>query len=398
VCMKRTRVKDESSVPASLGNWAYHIQDCIGGSQILTGNVYQAGQYYKLSFQRITDELLPKSDFRTRYCHHVRWKWHGGPFSQVMGDRKADVSWNERHNLVAPPHPYLNALASETWSPSEFWGDMNAFNARAFNAMKPSLEGDVSLTNFLLELKDFKHISRLFSKINDISKRLSEGHLTWAFAIKPLISDLSAIWSNLINYEEKLRDFLERAKLPQKRYYSEDVDLDDVNPSWTDADGYYEYRWRQKGKLTRVATMSYTYELAEIKSEIMRLKALRAMLGLRLTPSVIWNAIPFSFVVDWVVNLGKFLESREDDLLEPDVTISDYSLSCKVVLAGWYDERLPDVCNVQSLITNGSLASFNIKYYRRIRCLPETEGVPLTLSLPSSNQLVLAASLINVAR
>lgn len=40
-------------------------------------------------------------------------------------------------------------------------------------------------------------------------------------------------------------------------------------------------------------------------------------LGLNLSPTVIWNAIPYSFVVDWFANVGDCLKQYDSNWLSP---------------------------------------------------------------------------------
>jgi hypothetical protein len=214
-----------------------------------------------------------------------------------------------------------------------------------------------------------------------------------------MLSDVPAIYNGLLNYEKIIKDFLDRSKIPQKRYYSETTDLTDEDPAWAwYQTNYYWGRVRTKGKLIKTATMSYSYDVDYVNDLHHKLLALRAILGLRGTASVVWEAIPFSFVVDWIVNVGQFLESREDDLIEPDVFVTDYSVSVKVSSFERLDFRLPEVCNRYVNYEQEDVAQSTVSFYWRKRTLPNTSGIPLSLSLPSSNQLMLAASLINVAR
>jgi hypothetical protein len=55
--------------------------------------------------------------------------------------------------------------------------------------------------------------------------------------------------------------------------------------------------------------------------------ALLDVLGVNLNPSVIWNALPWSFVVDWVIRVSKWLNQFQTRNLEPTTYIHQYCWS-----------------------------------------------------------------------
>ena len=80
----------------------------------------------------------------------------------------------------------------------------------AYATMQPRFEGEISMINFIVELKDFKSLAKFLlnkplrklsnmfrrwkyksiAKKFDLSKPLAEAHLTNEFALKPLLSDI----------------------------------------------------------------------------------------------------------------------------------------------------------------------------------------------------------------
>jgi hypothetical protein len=61
------------------------------------------------------------------------------------------------------------------------------------------------------------------------------------------------------------------------------------------------------------ATMRYTYTLPMLAKAEEQVKVRLDNLGVRLDPSIIWNAIPFSFLIDWVIDVSAFLRSFARD-------------------------------------------------------------------------------------
>jgi hypothetical protein len=394
----RCRDGSKTLAEAVIGIWQ---QKRYSDNFTVASNLYQGATSKRHNI--IYDELLPRADISTRFCHHKKCLELFSQATVQEHDTSYPVHWHDWREMnwvgsIAISN-FVNAgflvLSHIDANFLDYVGDNDgSFNSRAWQAMKPELEGDVSLTNFLLELTDIKHIKRFFAPSSDLLKKISEGHLTWSFGIKPLINDLAEIYNSLYNYEKRIRDFLKRRNTDQRRYYSETVPETETSPhlNWNIRD----FRGYSKTKVVRTATMTYQYDLEDIVSLLDQLQALRDILGLRLTPSVIWEAIPFSFVVDWFLNVGEFLKSRENAILEPTVFIIDYSISYKLQFDGEIDYYYTPkgngpVKNMNVYILKGSI-------YKRRKCLPDTDGSPLSLSLLSSNQLALAASLFNVRR
>jgi hypothetical protein len=116
--------------------------------------------------------------------------------------------------------------------------------------------------------------------------------------------------------------------------------------------------------------MQYTYTVPEIDSMYAKLKGILDLLGLKVNASVIWEAIPFSFVVDWFVGVDDFLSQFDTDYLEAQVTILDFCYSFKVnesvaylVGAGWSESI--------NRSNRRPCATVDISRYTRRRTLPD---------------------------
>jgi hypothetical protein len=72
------------------------------------------------------------------------------------------------------------------------------------------------------------------------------------------------------------------------------------------------------------ATMRYKYTLPGLDGRLEQIYAYLDTLGVRLDPAIIWNAIPFSFVIDWIVDVSGFLGSFARDNYPIQVTVLDF--------------------------------------------------------------------------
>jgi hypothetical protein len=78
------------------------------------------------------------------------------------------------------------------------------------------------------------------------------------------------------------------------------------------------------------ATIRYSYTLSNWERNNALLGGFLDAVGANLNPAIIWNAIPWTFVLDWVLGVSNFLEQATVHWLEPVCTIDDYCCSVKI--------------------------------------------------------------------
>lgn len=130
----------------------------------------------------------------------------------------------------------------------------------------------------------------------------------------------------------------------------------------------YDYRPRYH------ATIDYTYSLPDYKSFKSMRRTLRGFLdafGVKFDPSIIWNAIPFSFVVDWVVDVGGWLRQFSTNDLGLQVVVHSASHSVKYAQVSQSTARFPVVkpvgfsATLLHYIENIAIADVERTYYER---------------------------------
>lgn len=90
--------------------------------------------------------------------------------------------------------------------------------------------------------------------------------------------------------------------------------------------------WRYTGDLTYgeakvVATMHYRLDLH--KDVDFNIPSFKKYIGFRNNPKLIWNAIPFSFVVDWFLKIGNMLNRLDEDAVPGTLKIFGFTMSMK---------------------------------------------------------------------
>lgn len=115
-----------------------------------------------------------------------------------------------------------------------------------------------------------------------------------------------------------------------------------------------------------------------------------------------WNAIPWTFVVDWVVDIGDLLDkylSRE--LVPAKVTIHDFCVSQKSVCVGEMGMTHTSTYLIKDAAGKAQFNEpaflFSTRQYQRRRVVP-TNAFNLTLEDINLRKISLAASLLTVLR
>lgn len=244
--------------------------------------------------------------------------------------------------------------------------ELDTFRSRALKHMLPIMQAELSLVNSLIELKDFKSLPSTLRRVRDVGvyaygtairlgRKLSEAskgfrlrdlfgrmsrsgadsYLQSQFNILPLISDVCGIHSALTRLEKRINDLVTRAGRHQVKHFgftwNEFTNVSELkqDAQWYAADYQlyppYSYYHIRRNVLYEPSTfhyeLRYNYVFSAYQVEHARLLGLLDSLGVNLNPSIIWNAIPWSFLVDWVAGVSRWLDQFKMPLMEPQINI-----------------------------------------------------------------------------
>lgn len=330
------REKAETSETTFTQNWwwtdNFGVVFSSGVSSIPTVNfrrkiVYQTG--------------IDRSTYRP--CDH-------GDFTQDFYNPEVEVDYLDPAVPLKKGQVCAYPLSSEEILSDAPNPNLADFAQRAFYAMTPSMSVGVQGTNFLLELGEIASLKSTFTGIlsalghptrKGLMDAFSDGNLAYSFGIKPLISDVKQIYEGLISFKERLSNLHSNAGKPQLRHYTEKVSIP-IGTREVIAPPSGQGLWKIScgaHVVTTVATMRYVYYLPELSQAKANLYGLLDTLGLHLNAGVIWEAIPFSFVVDWFFNVGDVLEQFNYQYLETDMKVSSFGVSRKFERQGSYQYR-----------------------------------------------------------
>lgn len=238
-------------------------------------------------------------------------------------------------------------------------------------SMWPRIKAGLLSLNSLYELKDFKKLPSLFRRLSTYSDAVeilrrnwridpvlrkrwtksglravfaregvrlgSEAYLTNEFGIKPLLADITAVNTALLSYKNQLRKLIEEQGQRRTIYYSRPLssmfpesDTSTLVPVTNYYNGIRFYRKVERiQEPTFRCRMDYSYTLPQYSATEYEVRALLDSLGVNLNPQIIWNALPWSFVVDWLVGVNRWLGNTRVNNIEPEVTIYRYCWSLK---------------------------------------------------------------------
>jgi hypothetical protein len=241
---------------------------------------------------------------------------------------------------------------------------LTSLNAGALQAMLPLIRPELSVVNSALELKDFKSLKgtirnisklpqglfrrgRALKNIANILRVAADVYLQKKFNIDPLISDVHGIYRAVANTERRINGLISRAGKLQVSHYKKSLDASNSTtetagpvacgefvheggqaavPSYASAT---HTRFVANDASSFHAQLQYNYHYSAYQLEHARVLALLDAFGVNLNPAIVWNAIPWSFVVDWLVDVGRWLGTQRIGNMDPKINIMQYLWSVR---------------------------------------------------------------------
>lgn len=321
-----------------------------GGGQVFLSKVVNTAGLEECYWHEYEEDLvhISRSDFITLQPNLLDW---AGPFD-------------------------LGKLESFEWLNSpEFATKLRVLDRIALDTMIPQLDAGIDLPVFIGEIlelkvlwKQFKAASSIFGRggygsliesLQQIKKaplrELSSSWLAFIFGWMPFVKDVMRICTGLWNMFEKIDSWADGANERKTLHFEKNLSpLTFKEPAWFtlsdytvefSAENHYEDWWFAKDafKCIRLATEGRRviddpkfHATLEFCYRVPALQSGRnfwiAWLGMcakywrikKFSPAQAWELIPFSFVVDWFLSVGPWLEQFDKDWLDIQVIIYDY--------------------------------------------------------------------------
>jgi hypothetical protein len=233
----------------------------------------------------------------------------------------------------------------------------------SLRAMMPSIKGGLSGINDTIELKDLKSLPRTYRSVQTLAEGMglyfpprsrwgrlplsklvraaADVYLQWKFNVSPTLRDIAKSYNACKLVDKQLKKLNDDANRPIRRHYQRQI-IDNLGAGTTtveksgNSDNFYYCGGARYDRITEVgrrlfnATIDYSYKLPSMTPFEQRMLALADFFGLNLNPQIIWNAIPWSFVADWTVGIGQWLDQFTISNIRPVVFIRRYCASFAV--------------------------------------------------------------------
>lgn len=308
--------------------------------------------------------------------------------------------------------------------------DLDKLEGMALRLWTPKIKNELSIINSIWELRDFSSLPNTLRNIwSTLGRNLfrpranqtlrqtlratSDGYLQSQFNILPLLSDIVGLRRALSRIQSQINDLVTRSGRVQHmhfaynwREFEDQVDADDPF-----------YIWPQNmlpGQISRFvntrttyhqpsqfhAEIEFNFNFTQYQIENALLYSIHDALGINLNPRIIWNAIPWSFVIDWVVGVGRWLDRFKVTNMEPTINIRKYLWSIKrsrrvyiTVNAKHYNETYPGHSGYPQ---EAPIPVVTETAYRRQTGLPKLSS--LQASGLDSQEITLGAALVLARR
>lgn len=391
-----------------------------------------------------------KSDFT--YAQSSYSTPSGGPWNKWLCDvpgfnwgYMSTGGFSYPYGRVDDPSPglpilYVNAPAGShrvTVEPA----NVEELVQRALTSMLPGIRPRMSLVNSVYELKDFKSMARGLLSASKTFKRMlthsanlkldaktrlrrilqrealsfqdrsytlkrivrgaADGYLQWMFALAPLVRDIDSVRESIKRVPVQVAQLLDREGKDSNRHWR--FSLSDTYASKTESyeSGALPYGVKNRFVYKRYTnyvspclnvSLAYTYKLRDWERQEAALRGYLDALGVQVNPAILWNALPWSFVVDWVFGVSQWLDQFKIRNIEPQTYIQRCCASVHVqrMVRTTY-QSIPDPafgCGTNEI----PVCQVDEEAYYRFPCWPDIVR-SITESGLSSTEFSLAAAL-----
>jgi hypothetical protein len=184
---------------------------------------------------------------------------------------------------------------------------------------------DTLLANFAWELPDVRSLWPSFKSFVDTMwkprrhsakkdiKAISGQYLAYQFGVVPLVGDLITIYNRLTTLEDHIAWLRKECGQMTKVEFKTSLPLGTwAAPGYlppTVSEGWYRKVIEHRAGFKAWAIV--TYDTRDLTDMDLRLKTLKRGFGLNNPAAILWEAVPYSFVVDWISNVGDLLSRLE---------------------------------------------------------------------------------------
>jgi hypothetical protein len=256
------------------------------------------------------------------------------------------------------------------------------------------IQRKISILNFIHELKEFKKMFEYWDKQRKLLYNIANGKLNVKYGWLPFLSDCVSILKGLANFREKLKFLLENQGTIRRFRGSVDFfglptiarGASENGGEGTICDSILFDPRRPIPISTRSEfskglrcnyTVKYSYVVKPLSPLQAQVRTFCDSFGIVWDPQILWDALPFTFIVDWFWRVGDFLHDLEGRQAMPiHLRIHDacFSVKAQQMLTASVPLRNGDV-NVLTTPISYYGVRFEGKQYLRFRHIPSKDDL-----------------------
>lgn len=332
---------------------------------------------------------------RVKPVVHVKATWVGQPAPSVVYDPSA--TWYQEHYayqgdgtvLTSSPWGFPGAGAVYSvlpWIPDPSPSLKGTLADEAFDAFYNQVPQEVDISNFLLDLRQ---LGDLIPKLEEtMLKSVSGGFLNYSFGWKPLLGDLEKLGRLSATVQKRIKYLLFTRGRTTRLGFSTNFSFE--GSTATKSTGQFDASF-VSAECRFVAGGYLFHQLRLLEGLEGQLRGFSAALGLNSPSRVVWERIPFSFVVDWFSRTKHITESLTTQPYPGEWLVRDLSHSFRQKVV-WKVTRPRSSLMPWKTMTWGHLT---IEKYIRDVNLPVSSSL-MTGDI-TTGQLALAAALVGAA-
>lgn len=158
----------------------------------------------------------------------------------------------------------------------------------------------------------------------------SPKYLDWEFGVNPLLDDLFTLYQNVMSVKDRLKQLRKRSGA--KRRFSEKVPFSPDVRYRDQYDGGFLEITDVNFRGSARANGSITVSVPALDGLANNLRVMLDVLGVHLDAVTVYDAIPFTWLLDWVFPIGDWLESYADRRwIRPSVVFEEGSISYNIM-------------------------------------------------------------------
>jgi hypothetical protein len=233
-------------------------------------------------------------------------------------------------------------------------------------------------------------------------RKAGEDYLTWQFGFRPVIQDIYALADSIDTADKQWRSYVNGANKLQRRHYEFPVEQSTKTEAVATGGSLYPilpgslasgqtaqvYRTRTTVTKRRFSA-AYAYTLPPGSEStilfVRKAQQYRKQYGLNVDPSLLWELTPWSWLIDWFLPIGDFIQSVSS-LILGNTALPWAFISEHTVITDTYERPGCVLSNGQS---PGSLQVVT-DYKRRLAASPFGFGIAWK-DLSSKQLAILAA-------